>query len=52
MKRTAIGLLVAIPLTLAVVWVANNTSWTDATLPLPPRGEALTNPFYAAQRFT
>jgi hypothetical protein len=52
MKRTAIGLLIAIPLTLAIVWVANNTYWADATLPLPLRGEALTNPFYATQRFT
>ena len=34
-----------------VVWVANNTHWADLKIPLPLRGEALTNPFYAAQRF-
>ena len=33
-----------------VIWVANNTHWADLKMPLPPRGEALTNPFYAAQR--
>jgi hypothetical protein len=31
------------------VWVANNTHWADVTLPTPLKGEALRNPFYAAQ---
>ena len=51
MKRTGIGLLIAVPLLGLVFWIARNTYWADTTLPLPPKGEALTNPFYAAQRF-
>jgi hypothetical protein len=35
-----------------IVWIASNTYWTDVTVPMPMKGEALTNPFYAAQRFT
>jgi len=31
------------------VWVANNTHWADVTLPAPLKGEALRNPFYAAE---
>jgi hypothetical protein len=34
-----------------VWWVARNTYWTEVKVPMPPKGEALTNPFYAAQRF-
>lgn len=33
------------------VFVARNTYWTEVPIPAPPKGEALTNPFYAAQRF-
>ena len=35
-----------------VVWIARNTYWADVAVPLPLKGEAITNPFYAAQRFT
>ena len=34
-----------------VYWIAGNTEWTEVKVPLPARGEAATNPFYAAQRF-
>jgi hypothetical protein len=34
-----------------VAWVANHTYWTDIKVPMPPKGEALTNPFYAVERF-
>jgi hypothetical protein len=34
-----------------VVLVARNTEWVDVQIPMPPKGEALTNPMYAAQRF-
>ena len=30
--------------------VATRTYWDDVIVPLPPKGEALTNPFYGAQR--
>jgi hypothetical protein len=32
-------------------WISNRTEWVEHTMPLPPKGEAATNPFYAAQRF-
>jgi hypothetical protein len=32
-------------------WIASNTEWVEHTLPMPPKGEAARNPFYAAQRF-
>lgn len=32
-------------------WVSTKTYWDDIEVPLPPRGEARTNPTYAAQRF-
>lgn len=35
-----------------VIWIARNTYWDDVKVPSPLKGEALTNPFYAAQRFT
>jgi hypothetical protein len=34
-----------------LVWVAANTAWEDVPVPMPPKGEAATNPNYAAQRF-
>ena len=34
-----------------VAWVARNTYWDDASVPMPLRGEAVTNPFYSAQHF-
>ena len=40
------GLLVAL-----AVWVGRHTEWTEFTMPVPPKGEARHNPFYAAQRF-
>lgn len=33
------------------VWITRNTYWDEVTIPMPPKGEALTNPFYAVQRF-
>jgi hypothetical protein len=30
--------------------VASRTYWGDVTVPMPPKGEAATNPYYAAQR--
>jgi len=34
-----------------VYWIASNTEWTEVKIPLPAKGEAAANPFYAAQRF-
>jgi hypothetical protein len=35
---------------LLVGWIARNTYWDEYTIPMPPKGEALTNSLYAAQR--
>jgi hypothetical protein len=50
-RARVISALVAITLIALIAWVANNTYWGDISVPMPPKGEALTNPFYAAQRF-
>jgi len=41
----------AVVLVLIIVWIARNTSWDDVSIPVPPKGEARTNPFYAVQHF-
>jgi hypothetical protein len=51
MRRAAVACLIGLPLVALIYWVARNTAWVDVKVPMPPRGEALTNPFYAAQRF-
>ncbi len=52
MKRGhIISLAVGIVLLAFGFWIASNTTWVDVKVPLPASGEALTNPFYAAQRF-
>jgi hypothetical protein len=35
---------------LAAAWIVANTEWGDVEIPSPLRGEAATNPFYAAQK--
>lgn len=51
MKRATIWILVGLPIAALVVWIASNTYWADVKVPLPLKGEAATNPFYAAQHF-
>lgn len=52
MRRTSIiSLLVGVPLVALISWVASHTYWADTKVPMPPKGEALVNPFYAVQRF-
>jgi hypothetical protein len=34
-----------------VYWISTRTEWVDTEIPMPARGEARTNPTYAAQRF-
>jgi hypothetical protein len=50
MQRAA-WILVGVLLLALLVWVANHTYWKEVTMPLPPKGEALTNPNYVAQLF-
>lgn len=52
MTRSHVGGALCIVLLAAlVVYVARNTYWADIPIPTPPKGDAVTNPFYAAQRF-
>ncbi len=51
-RGVAVTLLAGILLSAVLYWFANNTHWADLTIPSPPKGEALTNPFYAAQRLS
>jgi hypothetical protein len=46
-----IALLSAVALIALVAWIARHTHWEDVKSPAPLKGEALVNPFYAAQRF-
>jgi len=46
-----VGALSIISIVLLVLFIRANTYWEDIPIPTPPKGEAITNPFYAAQRF-
>ena len=50
-RGATVTLLAGVMLSAVLYWFANNTHWADMTIPSPPKGEALTNPFYAAERF-
>ncbi len=49
-SRLISGLLILFLIAMGV-YVGMNTYWADVPIPTPPKGEALTNPFYAAQKF-
>ena len=50
-RRTLLWtILIGIPVAGLALWIASNTYWADIDVPMPLRGEAATNPFYAAQR--
>ena len=46
-----VGALSIISIVLLVLFIRANTYWEDIPIATPPKGEAITNPFYAAQRF-
>ncbi len=50
--RAWIGGAIVIALGLFIAWIANNTYWDEISVPTFPRGEAASNPFYAAERLT
>lgn len=51
MTRARIALVAALLGVVALaVWVAPHVEWDEVQIPMPWRGEALRNPFYAAQR--
>jgi hypothetical protein len=49
-RPSGLTIVVFVVLALIVVWIAVNTEWGEVTLPTPLRGDAATNPFYAAQK--
>ena len=51
-RRIVITLLVLVLVAAVGWWTANNTHWDEITIPMPLKGEALRNPFYAAQRLS
>ena len=51
MRRPSVLRIVAVLFVLLVAaWLVSNTEWGEVDLPTPLRGEAATNPFYAAQK--
>ncbi|MDY6947201.1 MAG: DUF4350 domain-containing protein [Pseudomonadota bacterium] len=51
MKGSHIATVVILAaLALLATWIARNTYWEETTVPMPMKGEALTNSMYAAQR--
>jgi hypothetical protein len=50
MSPRALGVLVAFFAALLVTWIVTSTEWGEVEIPAPLRGEAATNPFYAAER--
>ena len=50
-RSRVIGALLTVMVVAIAVFIAKNTEWYDLQVPTPPKGEAITNPFYAAQRF-
>ena len=52
MKRNhLLALVAAVPVAALIWWIASNTYFDDVKVPMPPKGEALTNPFYSVQKF-
>lgn len=50
--RVLVVVLVLLGAGALVAYIASNTHWEDITVPAPLRGEAVTNPFYAAEKFS
>ena len=50
-RSRVVGALTVFAFIALVAYVANKSEWTELQIPTPPKGEAITNPFYAAQRF-
>ena len=49
--KRAIYALAIVAVAVLGTWIVRNTYWDDLKVPMPPKGEALVNPFYATQRF-
>jgi hypothetical protein len=49
-RPSGLTVVVFLALVVLVAWIASNTEWGEVKLPTPLRGDAATNPFYAAQK--
>jgi hypothetical protein len=49
-RKRALLLVAGALLVALIAWIGSNTEWAETELPMPLRGEARRNPFYAAQR--
>ena len=49
-RERLLAVLAVLVVAVFVALVARNTAWVDVRVPAPLRGEAATNPFYAAPR--
>jgi hypothetical protein len=49
-RPRGVHVVVFVFVVLVAAWVVANTEWGEVRVPTPLRGEAATNPFYAAQR--
>jgi hypothetical protein len=49
-RPSGLSIVVFVAIVLVVAWVASVTEWGEVELPTPLRGDAATNPFYAAQK--
>ena len=49
-RPNVLQIVVVLFLLLAAAWIVSNTEWGEVNVPTPLRGEAATNPFYAAQK--
>jgi hypothetical protein len=50
MSPRALGIVFALFAALLITWIVTSTEWGEVEIPAPLRGEAATNPFYAAER--
>lgn len=48
-RRLTFGLVFVFVLGVLAYWISTRTYWADVQVPLPPKGEARTNPTYAAE---
>ncbi|RPI62082.1 MAG: hypothetical protein EHM50_04590, partial [Lysobacterales bacterium] len=49
-RPSALTIVLAAFVLLVAAWVVVNTEWGEVEIPTPLRGDAATNPFYAAQK--
>jgi hypothetical protein len=48
MKSRTVKILLAVAILLLMIWIGSHLRFEETTIPLPLKGEAISNPFYAA----